>query len=152
MFIVTARFSKKRALVLLLLFVAAAAALFLLLHTDRSDCQPILKNNADRIAYLQSLGWEVTSEPLETLQLRLPEILPDNYTTYNQLQLQQGFDLTACCGKTLTRYTYAVSNYPGRPEGVQLNLYVCQELPVAGDIIAPGSDGFQSSLIRPTEK
>ena len=121
------------------------------MHTDRSDPLPLLQKNTDRIAYLQSLGWEVAPEPLETLQLRLPETLPENYAAYNQLQLEQGFDLTACCGKALTRYTYAVSNYPGRPEGVQLNLYVCQDLPVAGDVIAPGADGFRHGLFRPAE-
>ena len=67
MLIVTARFSKKCALFWLLLLMAAAAALFLLLRTDRSDPQPLLKSNDDRIAYLQSLGWDVSAEPLETL-------------------------------------------------------------------------------------
>ena len=149
MLIVTARFSKKRALFWLLLLVTAAAALFLLLRADHSDLQPLLKSNDDRIAYLHSLGWDVSPEPLETLQLHMPETLPENYAAYNQIQLEQGFDLTVCCGKALTRYTYAVCNYPGRPEGVQLNLYICRESPVAGDIIAPGSNGFRHGLQRP---
>lgn len=41
------------------------------------------------------------------------------YLTYNELQDSQGFDLSACCGKQVARYTYTVTNYPGRPEGVQ---------------------------------
>ena len=150
MFIVTARFSKKRALLILLLLIAAVLSLWLLLRPEKSGIQqPLLADNEDRVAYLYSLGWEVAPEPLETLQLHLPETLPENYAVYNQLQLTQGFDLTACCGKQVTRYTYAVCNYPDRPDGVQLNLYVCQQLPVAGDIIAPGADGFQTGLIRP---
>ena len=50
-------------------------------------------------------------------------------------------------GMVVAEYLYR--NYPDRPDGVQLNLYVCQQLPVAGDIIAPGADGFQTGLIRP---
>ncbi|MFR6041643.1 MAG: DUF4830 domain-containing protein [Dysosmobacter welbionis] len=41
------------------------------------------------------------------------------YLTYNELQDSQGFDLSACCGKYVARYTYTVTNYPGRPEGVR---------------------------------
>jgi len=149
MFILTTRFSKKRAIALLVILVGVILGFcVLLLPGETENEQPLLECNDDRVAYLQSLGWEVAPEPLETLQLRLPETLPENYAAYNQIQLAQGFDLTTCCGKQLTRYTYAVSNYPERPDGVQLNLYVCQQLPVAGDVIAVGADGFQTGLIR----
>ena len=69
----------------------------------------------------------MAEEPVTTLQFLLPSRLKGDYVAYNELQKQQGFDLEACCGKQVTRYTYAVSNYPGRPDGVQLNLYVCEE-------------------------
>ena len=109
---------------------------------------PQLEDNQQRVDYLLSLGWEVEPEPLETLQILLPETLEEPYRTYNQLQLSQGFDLEACCGKQVSRFTYAVRNYPGRSEGVQANLYVCEERPVAGDLCCPGTDGFQEPLIR----
>ena len=54
-----------------------------------------------------------------------------------------------CRGKQLTRYTYPVTNYPDRPEGVQVNLYVCEGLPSAGDVIASGAGGFQAGLAFP---
>ena len=47
------------------------------------------------------------------------------------------------------RYTYTVLNYPNRPEGIQANLYLCEEKPVAGDILCAGADGFQDTLIYP---
>ena len=108
-----------------------------------------VKSNEDRVAYLQSLGWEVEPEPVETLQFLLPEKLEEPYLTYNELQAEQGFDLSACCGKQVSRYTYTVTNYPGRAEGVQVNLYVCEEMPVAGDILCAGADGFQDTLAFP---
>ena len=49
----------------------------------------------------------------------------------------------------MARYTYAVTNYPGRAEGVQANLYVCEGQPVAGDILCAGADGFQDTLVYP---
>ena len=78
----------------------------------------------------------------------LPETLAEPYLTYNELQKAQGFDLTDCRGKQVSRYTYTVTNYPDRAEGVQANLYLCEDLPVAGDICCPGADGFQEALIR----
>ena len=86
---------------------------------------------------------------METLQFLLPAELEEPYLTYNELQSAQGFDLSACCGKQVSRYTYTVTNYPGRAEGVQANLYVCQGRPVAGDILCAGADGFQDTLVYP---
>ena len=154
MFVLTAKFSKKRlilaALLLLVLFVATMLVfrLFSGLRDSGPDT-PVLSGNQQRVEYLRSYGWEVDSEPLETFQLLLADPLPEEYLAYNQLQLTQGFDLNDCCGKQLTRYTYRVANYPGRPEGVQANLYVCEDLPAAGDIIAAGANGFQAGLTFP---
>ena len=46
-------------------------------------------------------------------------------------------------------YTYTVTNYPGRAQGVQANLYICEERPAAGDIFCAGADGFQEGLAFP---
>jgi hypothetical protein len=149
MLIVTTRFSKKKA-VLTVIAVGAVMALLVILASvfpGSDGGQPRLSGNAQRISYLQSLGWEVEPDPLETLQFLLPETLAEPYLTYNRLQKEQGFDLTDSCGKQVTRYTYAVTNYPDRPQGVQLNLYVCEEQPIAGDVCCPGADGFQEALL-----
>ncbi len=176
MLIVTTRFSKKKA-VLTVIAVGAIMALLVILASvfpGPDGDRPRLSDNTQRVSYLQSLGWEVEPDPLETLQFLLPETLAEPYLTYNRLQKEQGFDLTdSCgkqvtrytyavtnypdrpqgvdltdsCGKQVTRYTYAVTNYPDRPQGVQLNLYVCEEQPVAGDVCCPGADGFQQALL-----
>ena len=112
------------------------------------EAMPLLETNADRVAYLAGLGWEVREEPIETLQFRIPEVLEEPYLSYNALQIPQGFDLSRHRGEAAERYTYAVTNYPGRPEGVQVNLYLCGGVPAAGDILCPGADGFQEPMIR----
>ncbi len=151
MLIWTARLSRKKAA--LAVIAAGALAIALLFFLGRApgeeSAAPQLLTNEDRVAYLQSMGWEIGAEPLETLQFLLPEELAEPYLTYNELQNAQGFDLSRCCGKQVSRYTYAVSNYPGRSEGVQLNLYVCEGAPVAGDVCCPGAGGFQESLVYP---
>ena len=57
--------------------------------------------------------------------------------------------MTPYCGKQLSRYTYTVTNYPNRQDGVQVNLYLYENRPVAGDILCPGEDGFQETLAFP---
>ena len=155
MLIWTARVSKKTKAVVAVIVagVLAAVILFLAGHSGsgESDAARQLTSNADRIAYLASMGWQVGEEPVETLQFLLPEELEEPYLTYNELQDAQGFDLSACCGKQVARYTYTVTNYPGRTEGVQANLYVCEGQPVAGDILCAGADGFQDTLVYPAE-
>lgn len=154
MLIWTARLSKKKAVCSVIALGVAIAALVCLLAkpaADHGSAAPKLTTNEERIAYLNSYGWEVAPEPLETLQFLLPEKLEEPYLSYNTLQQSQGFDLETCCGKHVSRYTYAVTNYPGRPEGIQANLYICEELPVAGDIVCSGADGFQSGFMFPQE-
>ena len=152
MLIWTTRFTRKKAVlavVALGLVFSAAVLLAGKATDDKSSAAEPLLTNEDRVAYLQSLGWEVEAEPVETLQFLLPEALEEPYLTYNQLQLEQGFDLSACCGKQVSRFTYNVTNYPDHPTGVQLNLYVCENQPVAGDICSPGAGGFQAGLRFP---
>ena len=155
MLIWTARISKraKAALAVILAGVLLAVVLLLMGRSDDGQAaQWQLTTNENRVAYLESLGWQVEPEPVETLQFLLPEKLEEPYLTYNELQDSQGFDLSACCGMQVARYTYTVTNYPGRAEGVQANLYVCEGQPVAGDILCAGADGFQEPLVYPAEE
>lgn len=151
MLIWTAKFSRKKAVAAVILMGVVMAALIVLAGRAPDGPEiplPKLTSNEERVAYLQSLGWEVEQEPIETLQFLLPPELAEPYLSYNELQLSQGFDLARCCGKQVARYTYAVTNYPGRPGGVQANLYICEETPAAGDVCSSGANGFQIPLIQ----
>ncbi len=154
MMIWTAKFSRKKAVAAVILMGVVMAVLIVLTGRTASEEEPIppqLTTNSERVAYLQSLGWTIEPEPIETFQFLLPATLEEPYLTYNALQIDQGFDLSPCCGKQISRYTYAVKNYPNRSEGVQANLYICEDIPVAGDIFCTGVDGFQNPLILPKE-
>ena len=152
MMIQAVRLTRKKAALAVILAGALMMTLILLLGRSGAPEQPdtpMLNGNAERVAYLQELGWEVVEEPVTTLQFLLPPQLKGDYIAYNELQKSQGFDLETCCGKQVTRYTYTVTNYPHRPDGVQLNLYVCEAQPVAGDVVCTGVDGFQNTLVFP---
>lgn len=154
MMIQAIRLTRKKAALAVILAGAILSALILLLGQRGGPGvseHPCLSNNGERVAYLRELGWEIDPEPLTTLQFLLPPKLSGDYIAYNDLQKTQGFDLATCCGKQVTRYTYTVTNYPQRPDGVQLNLYICEDLPVAGDVVCTGTDGFQDTLIFPQQ-
>ena len=155
MMIQAIRLTRKKAALAVILAGAVLAALILLLGQHGGNVgaseQPCLSSNGERVAYLRELGWEIDPEPLTTLQFLLPPKLSGDYITYIDLQKSQGFDLETCCGKQVTRYTYTVTNYPQRPDGVQLNLYICEDLPVAGVVARSGSDGFQDTFGIPLQ-
>ena len=154
MFVLTTRLRKKRAIlvgVLAILLIAGGLLWRGLSREAEAPEETVLRDNEDRIAYLKELGWEVDEEPVESMELELPEELTGSYATYNELQLAQGFDLRDYLGQGVSRWTYQVQNYPDRPEDVQLNLYLCEDRPIAGDIIAGGEGGFQGTLRYPGE-
>ena len=135
MFIWSTRLSKKKLVaggVLLVCVLAAVLCLPALLGESEAPASLPGETNAQRVEYLRTCGWEVVEEP---------------YASYNELQLSQGFDLRPYCGRQLARYTYTLTNYPDRPEGVQANLYVCDGQIVGGDVFCPGAGGFQEALL-----
>lgn len=154
MFIVTAKFPRRRLfLAALCLLVLIALPFFLSHHGESKDAGAVrVKTNDERVAYLRSLGWEVTPEPVETLSVTLPDELVEPYLSYNALQLEQGFDLSNFCGRTLSRYTYAVTNYPDRESGCQADIYLCDDAVVAGDIVCTGEGGFMTGLEFPEKQ
>jgi len=152
MFIWTARLRKKKTLLAVVLIAALVILLVILggfLHKSAENGVGRLDTEESRADYLKDLGWEISPDPVATLQLQLPDPLTADYAAYNKLQKEQGFDLEDLKGRQVTRYTYTVLNYPGRPDGVQVNLYLCEGIPAAGDIIVTGADGFQAGLTFP---
>ena len=157
MFIVTAKVPKRRYFLLGALVILAVLVAILALRGGKKDAasdEPSLQaeTNEQRVAYLKSLGWEVDAEPIEALKLTLPDELVEPYRSYNEIQLNQGFDLTPYLGETLDRYTYCVNNYPGRPRGCQADLYVYDGTVVAGDIVCTGANGFIAILEFPANE
>ena len=151
MFIITAKFSRRRAFALAAVACLALALIVLPRACRKSAEAPAIpaETNEQRLAYLTSLGWEVNDQPIETLSVTLGETLEEPYLSYNDLQRSQGFDLTRYCGQTLSRYTYVVTNYPDASLPCQADLYVCDGALAAGDIVCTGENGFMAGLSFP---
>lgn len=154
MFIVSAKFNPKKAVRYLLALGVLLVAVILLVGRFRRAPSPgedivSAATDQERAAYLESLGWTVDPAPIETLEFSLPQPLNEAYESYNQLQLEQGFDLAPYAGMQVTRYSYAVQNYPGFPDQVQADLYLCGDTIIGGDILYYGDNGFVSTLQFP---
>ena len=106
-------------------------------------------SNEDRVAYLEALGWQVEPQPIETLDLQLPETLDGEWDAYAKLQKGQGLPFSEFAGQAVKRYTYTVTNYPDIPQGVQANLYLWGDQIIGGDVIFTGQGGFQTDLAFP---
>ena len=154
MFIVSAKLNPKKALTGVVLFGVVLIGIIVLVGTMRRGEAPgnqviLAPSDAERVAYLEGLGWTADPSPIETLSFALPSPLNDSYTEYNKLQLQQGFDLTPYAGMQVTRYSYKITNYPDHPDDVQADLYLCGEEIIGGDILYCGDKGFVATLVYP---
>lgn len=160
MLIVTAKLPRRK-----LALGAAAAALLccaaLVLNLAPAGCQTAavpagipsvkgIRTNADRVAYLNDCGWQVTEEPLAVEEIRIPEEMDESYRRYLELQTAQGFDLERYAGRRIRRYTYEVTNYPTGESGVQANLMLYRTTVVGGEILSPRMDGFVHGLLDPS--
>lgn len=158
MLIVTAKMPKRK----LTLGVAAAALLCccaIALNFGQAAIREVsgsaapqakgVKSNQDRIDYLAAYGWEVSQDPIATQELLIPEEMDDSYQEYLALQADQGFDLEKYAGKRVKRYTYEVLNYPSGETGVQVNLLVCKNTVIGGEVLSPRLDGFLHGLAMP---
>ncbi len=158
MFIFTARLNRKR-------LAAGAAALILLcgaalavsnsdsdvsVGTAASSSAPTkVKSNEDRIAYLESYGWQVSPEPISVEELLIPETFDESYEKYLALQQSQGFDLNEYCGKRVKRCTYEITNYPTGEPGIQVSILIYKNKVVGGEVLSPQLNGFLHGLEMP---
>ncbi len=106
-------------------------------------------SNENRVNFLNNLGWEVETEPLEIEEVLIPQEFDAVFQRYNDLQKQQGFDLQKQQGQRCKRYSYAVTNYPGQRDAVRVNLLVYKGKLIGGDVCSNRLDGFMHGLVMP---
>ena len=105
-----------------------------------------LENEQQRQEFLKEMGWEVGAEFDECKQILIPEEFNEVYNCYNDLQKQQGFDLSRHLGETCMQYSYVVTNYPDKSQTVLVTLYVQGQRVIAGDIHSTAMNGFLHGL------
>ena len=153
MMVMTAKVDLKK--IALILGAVAAVILGLILlfggdHTQTTAATPV-SNNEQRVQFLESLGWEVAASPAESGQVRIPETATEVFDRYNQLQKQQGYDLSTYAGKNVMRYVYKVENFPNATEPVYATVLVYKNQIIGGDI-TDTSAGGKVQGIKPVKK
>lgn len=106
------------------------------------------KTEEQRLAFLNQFGWQVDEKSVEVTEVIIPEEFDDVYNSYNEIQLQQGFDLTAYAGERVKRWTYTVTNYPGYENKIciRANMLVFNGRVIGGDICSVEIDGFMHTF------
>ncbi|MCM1115258.1 MAG: DUF4830 domain-containing protein [Clostridium sp.] len=112
--------------------------------TESKSVSAIVSASTDieRRDYLATFGWSA-DENFDTKELTIPQEWNDVYSNYNEIQLNQGFDLTEYKGKKVTLYTYKINNYKDISEGIVADMLVCDGNLIGGDICnISADDGF----------
>lgn len=106
--------------------------------------------NAERVEFLNTLGHIVEPE-FESEEITIPAEFNEKFSQYNDIQLEQGFDLSAYKGKKVNKYSYKVLNYPDYPENVVINLLFDDHRMIGADITYNDAEnGFTVPLIGQT--
>ena len=99
----------------------------------------------DILKFISYYGWEVDSQPAEVRDVVIPETFDEVYSDYNEIQLEQGFDLEKFAGQRVKRWTYIVRNYPETsPEDdyIRINILISDGVVIGGDVCSVKLDGF----------
>ena len=151
MMVMTAKVDLKK----IILIIAGTAALILAAilmlgggeETAAPTAAPSLSSNDGRVQFLKNFGWDVTTSPTESGQVRIPKDSSEVFDRYNAMQKGQGYDLSAYAGKNVMRYVYKINNYPGAAGPVYATLLVHKDQVIGGDVTdtSPGGKirGFQ---------
>jgi len=153
-FIVTAKLSKKRAVVIVLAIALLICTVIILAgrrdraseHGDRPAAERRVQTEADLVSYLESLGWQVDPSPIEVREVLIPREFDHVFEAYNHMQREAGFDLAVYRGLPAVRYTFTITNYPGHYEGVVADLLIADGRIIVGDIQSIHLDGFIHAL------
>ena len=101
-----------------------------------------VKSAEDAAAFLSQFGWTVNAEPTEVKTVTIPAEFDKVFSAYNELQKEQGLNLSKYKNKEVTRYTFTVTNYPGYDGTVYANVLVYRNRVIGGDICSADVTGF----------
>ena len=94
MMVMTAKVDFKKILLALTAVAALVLALILLLggeaQPDTATAAPAMSSNDGRVKFLTDFGWDVTTSPVESGQVKIPEEVSEVFDRYNKLQQGQG--------------------------------------------------------------
>ena len=156
MFICTLKFDRKKAAFCVVMIGLILIGIILLAgaHSQKTATGGVIeepnasvKTEKARVAYLTACGWKVESPALREESVVIPRSFSSVFEKYNELQKQQGFDLSRYCGMELKLYTYRVLD-SGLGDEVLAVLYVHDNCVVGGDVHSTALNGSMCALRR----
>lgn len=144
MMVMTAKVDTKKIALVLCAAVGAVIALILLLgggHSAQTTSASAVSSNDARVEFLKNFGWDVTTSPAESSQVRIPENTTEVFDRYNKLQKSQGYDLSQYAGKKVMRFVYKINNYPNASEPVYATILVYKNQVIGGDVTDTAAGG-----------
>ena len=108
-----------------------------------------VKNMNDGIKFLAQYGWEVEEVSSTECEITIPKEFDKVMTQYNEIQKQQGLDLSKYAKKTANRYTYKITNYPEYNGTVYANVITFRGKVIGGDICSSDAKGFIHTFSMP---
>lgn len=151
----TLRMKKKRivAVGFSLVFMATVITVAALGRKADSTISPAGQNitentNDERIKFLNGFGWLTSNEPCTISDVLIPAEFDEVYSSYNDLQKSQGYDLSEFKSMPVKKYTYEILNFPSVKDGeiVYANLLIYQNEIIGGDISSARLDGFMQGF------
>ena len=104
-------------------------------------------SEADRAAYLTSLGWEF-DDAVQQKQVTIPTEFNEVYQRYSALLAKEGFRLEDYKGKQAEIYTYQIKNYDGN-DRIIADLIVADGVLIGADLCDPAADsGFLVAMTK----
>ncbi len=98
--------------------------------------------------FLVQHGWLPAEYPCEIASVHIPQVFDKVYFNYNALQKEQGFDLSAYCGKTVMKYVFCLTAYPPDPAAdVKATILYYHGAVIGGDISSTALNGFMYGLL-----
>ena len=154
MMVMTAKVDKKKIALVVAGIVVLIIGLVLLFggneETPTATTAVSVVSNDDRVHFLNGFGWEVTTSPTESSQVRIPETASEVFDRYNALQKSQGYDLSRYTGQTVMRYVYQVNNYPGATEPVYATVLISKNQVIGGDVTNTAAKGVIQGFKMPS--
>ena len=99
--------------------------------------------------FLEQYGWTVIETPVEECEITIPGEFDKVVNSYNEIQKQQGLDLTKYSKKTAKRYTFKITNYPSYEGTVYANVITYRGKVIGGDICSSDAKGFIHTFSMP---
>lgn len=101
-----------------------------------------IKGEGDVAEFLKQFGWNVADKPTEVKDVTIPSEFDRIFTSYNEIQKQQGFDLSKYKRKNVKRYTFELTNYGDYDGKVYANILVYRNRVIGGDVCSADMTGF----------